>query len=106
MSAQIIVLADRRSDRSDAQPLDASAASGDAELGTLADCVAMADPYGLVAAVRALAANMERMRGRSAEMQMADPSPSDRARAVVSEGDTIAEAVEKLGDVGAFFVCV
>jgi hypothetical protein len=106
MSAQIIVLADRRPDRSDVHPLDASAASGDAALGTVADCVAMADPYGLVAAVRALAANMERMCGPSPEMRMAEPTPTDGARAVVSEGDAIAEAVEKLGDAGAFFVCV
>jgi hypothetical protein len=106
MSAQIIVLADRRPDRSDAHSPDTSAASGDAELGTVADCVAMADPYGLVAAVRALAANMELMRGRSAEMRAADPSPTDGARVAVGEGDTIAEVVEKLGDVGAFFVCV
>jgi uncharacterized membrane protein YdfJ with MMPL/SSD domain len=106
MSAQIIVLADRRPDRASADPLDASAASLDPELATVADGGPMADPYGLVAAVRALAANMEQMRGQSAEMRKAYQSLTDGARSAVGETDAIAEAVEKLGDAGASFVCV
>ena len=75
MSAQIIVLAEHRARRRHAAPRPASAI-----VAVDADDGSATDPYGLVAAVRALAANMEQMKGRSAKMQETYPSLPEEAR--------------------------
>ncbi len=103
MSAQIIVLADHRSEPLPADCLDAPL---DTQLAAVAEAGSMVDPYGLVAAVRALAANMERMRVRGAEMQKPLQAPVDGGRTVATETGAIVEAIESPGDVDAFLVCV
>ena len=103
MSAQIIVLADHRPDHHPAGSLDAAL---DHQLAGVVEGDPATDPYGLVAAVRALAVNMERMRERSAEMRKTYQSLAEAARAVVVETDTMAESVEGLGGIGASLVCI
>jgi hypothetical protein len=102
MSAQIIVLAEHRAHRSHADSLKASRASANRQLATAFDNDPIADPYGLVAAVRALAASMEDMKGRSVKMQETYQSLSDGAQAVVAEKSAVAAAVDQLSDVRAF----
>ena len=103
MSAQIIVLADRRTDRSQADRIDGSLGS---KLAAAADNGPTADPYGLVAAVRALAADMEQMKTRGIEMRKTYQSLADDARSVVAETGTINTAVETLGDARTSLLCV
>ena len=103
MSAQIIVLADRRADRSQADLLDGSLGSN---LAAIAGNGAAVDPYGLVAAVRALAADMEQMKTRSIEMRKTYQSLAGDARAVVAESGTIDAAAETRGDVRPSLLCV
>src|ERR1700675_2925448 len=96
MSARIIVLAEHRARRRHAAPRPASAI-----VAVDADDGSATDPYGLVAAVRALAANMEQMKGRSAKMQETYPSLPEEARTIVVEKNAVAAAVDQLSVVSA-----
>jgi hypothetical protein len=103
MSAQIIVLADHRSDRLET---DSLGPSSDCPLAGVVEEGLLADPYGLVAAVRALAANMEQMRGRSVAPQKTSEPPADGARTTAAAAGTVAPAIDGLDGIDTFLVCV